>query len=204
MLAISAIYDPMIDLYGYSEGMANVTKSSSIDPRIYVLRNAFLYVPLVLFLSTQDIRKSAISVIAISTILIAPFSIILYLVEAYESDGFSIFLIGEMAQYGGANISYNSYVPYLTFPVLSAIYLATQNSGTIFRLAALLFSSVVIIFTFLSSSRQTLLFIGIVLLLFLFYLHLSICDLQMLLFLLALLLLPLLLQTFLSPLLGPP
>ena len=38
LLAISAIYDPMIDLYGYSEGMANVTKSSSIDPRIYVLR----------------------------------------------------------------------------------------------------------------------------------------------------------------------
>ena len=33
----------------------------------------------------------------------------------------------EMAELGGANIAYNSYVPYLTFPVLSGIYLLSRK-----------------------------------------------------------------------------
>lgn len=169
LLCISALYDPMIDLYGFGENLDYISKGSSVDPRIYILRNAILYVPLVLYLSERGISKKELRDISLICILIAPFSILSYLYDAYEKGEVSIFLLADMAELGGANIEYNSYVPYLTFPFISALYLVFIRSSVLVKILSFGSMAIMAIFIFLSSSRQSLLLLVFAAFLFLYF-----------------------------------
>ena len=167
LLCIAALYDPMINLYSRGS-LENITNDTlTLDPRIYVLRNSFLYLPMVLYFSNRGITENEIKQIAIISVAIAPFSILFYLLNILEESAFSIFLLGEMSEIGGGVIEYNSYVPYLSFPVTSGIFLLLDRQSMALKLLILLSITIVSIFVFLSSSRQTLLLIAIVLLSFL-------------------------------------
>ncbi len=163
LVSVSAIYDPLIDLYQSDIYLNTITTSveGDIDPRIYIIRNALLYLPLVLYFSLRGISRIEISNLSLFVTIVAPFSILFYLLFAYESGNFSIFLLGEMAEYGGANISYNSYVPYLTFPFLGAIYLLFTKNNLVIKAICMGSISIMSIFMFLSSSRQSMLFLVI-------------------------------------------
>ena len=168
LLCISAIYDPMVNLYSNNWGLGVITSTydSNLDPRLYVIRNAVLYLPMVLYFSIRGITKGELKNIALVSIIIAPLSILLYLLSVYESGEFSLFLLGDMAEAGGANIAYNSYVPYLTFPFISAIYILFTKSSFLEKNIGVFSISIMIIFMFLSSSRQSVLLIAFSLLVF--------------------------------------
>jgi hypothetical protein len=166
ILLLAAFYDPMRSLYNSSD-LAGITSSGlDIDPRIYILRNAFLYVPLVIYLSMRGITKEELKNIAIVAILIAPFSILSYLLKVYNEGTLSLLLLSNMAELGGANIEYNSYVPYLTFPFICATYLLSLRVGSFFKVICFFSLSIMSIFIFLSSSRQSMLLIFIAAFLF--------------------------------------
>ena len=165
LLFFAAFYDPMINLYTDYWGWVSKTFQAA-DPRVYIIRNAVLYLPMILYFAIRGLSQEEIKNIAIICIFIAPFSILFYLLSVYDDGNFSIFLLSDMAEVGGANIQYNSYVPYLTFPFISGIYLlSTRNS---FWIKCLSFGSISImsIFMFLSSSRQSMLLLLFALLVF--------------------------------------
>ena len=160
LLCLSALYDPMGVLYGGSiNDITNVT--INIDPRLYVLRNALLYLPMVLYFATRGITREEINKIAVLSLAIAPFSIIFYLISVLKSEDFSIFLLGEMSENSSNAIAYNSYVPYLSFPVISGIYLLSGKYNSVLKFLIGVIIAFVSIFIFLSTSRQTLLLIFI-------------------------------------------
>ena len=171
LLCMAAIYDPMINLYEDNWGLATIasTFEGEADPRIYVLRNAFLFLPMVLYFALRGLQDYEIERIAFVIVSVAPFSIIFYLYSVFESGNLSIFLLGDMAKFGGANIAYNSYVPYLTFPFISAIYLISRSNSLIIKSVSLASIGVMSIFIFLSSSRQSMLFIMFAFFIFLIF-----------------------------------
>ena len=72
----------MIILYDDGTSVANITNDLvNIDPRIYVLRNALLYLPMILYFSIRGITDKEIQKIAIISIAAAPFSILFYLLK---------------------------------------------------------------------------------------------------------------------------
>tara|TARA_Y200000002_G_C22684459_1_gene665433 strand:- start:3 stop:1265 length:1263 start_codon:yes stop_codon:yes gene_type:complete len=171
-LALSALYDPMIDLYRFSWDWQITSKSAAgIDPRLFVLRAAVIYVPMIFYFSLRGLKENEIKNIAFISVIVAPFSLLVYLMSVFDGSIFSIFLLGQMAEYGGANIAYNSYVPYMTFPVISGIYLISIKTNNLMRAITIFSLSLILIFIFLSSSRQSLLLIGIAALFFIFLLN---------------------------------
>ncbi len=161
LLILTALYDPMISLYP-SSGLADITSASlNIDPRIYILRNALLYVPLVLYLSLRGITEKDLKNIAILIVVVAPLSILNYLLVAFNEGALSLFLLAEMAESPGAKVEYNSYVPYLTFPFISAIYLLSLRGKSLLKIISFFSIAIIFIFIFLSTSRQSLLLIFI-------------------------------------------
>ncbi|MDC0586994.1 hypothetical protein OAP06_04520 [Gammaproteobacteria bacterium] len=165
LLLLSAIYDPMELLYKeqYYMGGGSVSDISQInvDPRIYILRNAVIYLPMTFYIAVRGLSEKEISQIALFSVLVAPFSVLGYLLDLLESGTFSIFLLGEMTEKGRGLIAYNSYVPYLSFPVISGMYLLSSKNSLATKIMVLASISIVSIFIFLSSSRQTILFIVI-------------------------------------------
>jgi len=162
LLCLSALYDPMGVLYKYGGSVNDITNVTiNIEPRLYILRNALLYLPMILYFATRGITEEEVNKIAILSLAVAPFSIIIYLVSVLKSGNFSIFLLGEMSENSGIVIEYNSYVPYLSFPVISGIYLLSGKYNSVLKLLIGVIIAFVSIFIFLSTSRQTILLIFI-------------------------------------------
>ena len=172
LLIISTIYDPMEMLYKEQNYMGNAGVSDitnfEVDPRIYIIRNAFIFLPMTFYIALRGLNEKEIQQIAFVSVLIAPFSVLAYILHILESTNFSIFLLGELAEGGRGLIAYNSYVPYLTFPVISGMYLLSGSTNLFKRIIILGSLSIVTIFIFLSSSRQSLLFIFIAIAAFMF------------------------------------
>ena len=146
----SAFYDSGETLYVGNTGLQGITEVN-VDPRLYVLRNSLLYLPMVFYFACIGISEKEINRICFIAIAVAPFSILFYLLTVYDDSTFSIFLLGEMGQFGGANIQYNSYVPYLTFPALAGIYLLSVKKNLIVKSLVITSLAVMAIFIFLSS-----------------------------------------------------
>jgi hypothetical protein len=167
LLFLAALYDPLIDLYGYGDSLGGIT-NVAVDPRVYVIRNAILYLPMVLYFYFRSISVQEMRFLALSIACIGPFSILAYLLYALKTGGgFGLFLLGDMAESGGANIAYNSYVPYLCFAVLASIYVLFSKPSVFIKSIVISAASITMIFIFLSSSRQTLLYCIIIVLIFL-------------------------------------
>ena len=163
LLLVSALYDPMQLLYKeqYYMGDGGVADISQVDvdPRIYVLRNALIFLPMTLYIAVRGLSEKEILLIALFSVLVAPFSVLAYLLDLLDSNTFSIFLLGEVNEAGRGIIAYNSYVPYLSFPVISGLYLLSGKNSLAIKMIVFASISIVSIFIFLSSSRQTILFI---------------------------------------------
>jgi hypothetical protein len=157
MLIIWSSVDPGVPLYGEA-GMGGTTDKlgASVGFTLYVLRNALLYLPMVLYVYLRGLNRQEIRIIALAVILVAPFSISAYLESEEIATLATMGLLGET---GGVGVAYNTYVPFLTFSALCGIYLLFSRTNFFIKLIVLLCLAIVVIFCLLSTSRQSVLYI---------------------------------------------
>jgi len=157
MLSLWSFIDPGVPLYGES-GLSGTTEQlgGAVGFTLYVLRNALLYLPMVLYVHLRGLNRQEIRIIALVAILVAPFSINAYL----ESEEIAtIATMGLLGETGGRGVAYNTYVPFLTFSALCGIYLLFSRTIYLIRILVLPCLAVVVIFCLLSTSRQSILYI---------------------------------------------
>ncbi|WYD80635.1 MAG: hypothetical protein V8K32_15140 [Candidatus Electrothrix gigas] len=159
LLGIFAVADSGTDLYSTNYLITTNLKA-------YLLRNALLYIPMTLYLAVRGLDEKEVQQVAWVIVIIAPFSIITFLIS---SEIATVRTIGVVAEMGGRDLAYNSYVPYLTIPILSGIYIIFSNSVDFFgikiritnivKLFLFFIVAFVSVYIFLSTSRQSTLYI---------------------------------------------
>ncbi|MDC0309006.1 hypothetical protein OAL38_01040 [bacterium] len=167
MLIFWSVLDTGISLYaGGDAAMSSehLQGASQMKLVVYVLRNALLYLPLVVYLYLRGLNTQEIRLVALIAIVVAPFSISSYL-QSGELGKMEMTL-GKVAQLGGRGIAYNSYVPYLTFHILCGVYLLFSPVGRLIKAVVLGCVIYTILFVVFSTSRQSTLFIAITLFVF--------------------------------------
>ena len=165
-LILMAAFDPGIDLYGDGR-TSTILEGAAVGPTVYVLRNALLYVPLVLYLAVRGLSVKEVRLLSLLIVLAAPFAVLDFLQRGeVVADNQLWNSVGTIAASGGAGLAYNTFVPYLTFPALAAIYLVFSDRRLTVRFACLAILTGLSIYILFSTSRQSLLFIAISALLF--------------------------------------
>lgn len=157
LLILFAIVDTGRNLYS-SDYLGASMVLETVNPSLYVLRNAFLYIPMALYFSVRGITEKEVHGIALITMVVAPFSIISFLNYSKIATVQTLYLV---AQLGGQGLSYNSYIPYLTFPILSAMYLISSRSNMVIKLVSIAVLLIISIYILFSTSRQSFLFVVI-------------------------------------------
>ena len=129
---------------------------SGINPVFYAFRNILVYLPMVFYFNLRGLTHKEINYLAALNVIIAPISVIYFL---YFHDVATIENLAVTLGLGGDNLQYNSYVPYLTFPTLSCLYLITINKSK--GLNILLYSILIFLslYIFITTSRQSFYFL---------------------------------------------
>ncbi len=156
ILLVFAVLDTGKSLYD-----SDITEASLhlkyLNPDLYVLRNALLYVPMVVYFALRGIKDSEIRKIALTTVLIAPLSIFAF-IYFFHLATFTTF--GAMIKLNGTGFQYNTYIPYLSFSALSAVYICnTPTSNRFEKYGSLVVLGFLIIYIYLSTSRQSIIFV---------------------------------------------
>ncbi len=120
LLIIFKISDSGRNLYNDADTLGASAQLEKVDRGMYVLRNALLYIPMLVYISLRGLSEREIQKIALLTVLVAPFSVLGYL---YYEGLATLDTLDTIVGMGGSRMSYNSYIPYLTYPILSAVYL---------------------------------------------------------------------------------
>jgi hypothetical protein len=126
----------------------------------YILRNAFIYVPVMLFyyIKRGALSKGFIEQTFLFFLLNIPFSLYIYTKSLFEIElSFQSLLV-----YGQQFITYNSYVPFLAFPVIISFYFLMRPIALYIKLFSIVVFFIIFFYTFISSSRQSLIFIFII------------------------------------------
>jgi hypothetical protein len=148
--------------------MKDITDASlqltTVDPTLYVLRNAVLYIPMVLYFSARGLTAKEITLICRVVSITAIFSVLAFL--NYRGVVSQVDELISVLQYGSSNLSYNTYVPYLTFPALTSIYLYLTERRRVVRLFYLTIYLVLFVYIVVSSSRQSIIFVLLILIWF--------------------------------------
>ena len=129
---------------------------SGINPVFYAFRNILVYLPMVFYFNLRGLTHKEINYLAALNVIIAPISVIYFL---YFHDVATIENLAVTLGLGGDNLQYNSYVPYLTFPTLSCLYLISINKSkglNIILYSILIFLS---LYIFVTTSRQSFYFL---------------------------------------------
>jgi hypothetical protein len=156
LLLVWSSFDPGVQLYGESlEGVSEQLGGAS--QVLYVLRNALLYLPLVMYLYLRGVNLQEIRIVALVVVLVTPFSIVAYLRSG--DLGEMGLALGDVIGLGGQGIAYNSYVPYLTFSVLCGLYLIFSPRIQLINMVVLSCTALTSIFILFSTSRQSVLFV---------------------------------------------
>jgi hypothetical protein len=163
LLFFWSFFDPHIPLYGAFDVEGVSTNIGGASPTVYILRNALLYLPMVVYFHLRGLSLSEILIVLLAIILVAPISIFYYL-----RSGELNLTIREVVSLGGAGIAYNSYVPYLTFSILSGFYLLFAKTSLFVKITVLPCLLQVIMFCLFSTSRQSVVFIIIIFAVFMF------------------------------------
>ena len=157
IIIILALVDPMVSLYGNNLIDSIMSRDADVNPKLYVFRNAVIYLPMVFYIAVRGLSPSDINKIAGVSAVFAPLSVVTYMVGLGEYSLVSHF---ERLVSGYTKVEYNSYVPYLTFSVLSIIYLLELNYKKyklLIKMSLMLILVFECSFIFYSTSRQALL-----------------------------------------------
>lgn len=151
VLIVAALVDPCIPLYGAVNNQAS-EHLTSIDPRIYILRNAIIYLPVLFYLSVRGFSKHDLKVVMMACALMAPISILHFLSSLKLAD---VLMVIEL---GGAGLQYNSYAPYLTYPFAASLCLFFVLKNKIIKYAFGLNCVFIFLYLIITTSRQSVLF----------------------------------------------
>ena len=155
IIILVSFFDPMVELYGDSLSVGITAYDGNVNPKLYVFRNAVLYLPMVFYIAVRGLSPSDINKIAVTSALIAPFSITIFLGGLSDSSAASEFvqiINGKLMQ------QYNTFVPCFTMSVLSIVYLMEfQKYTLLFKMILLVILVFALVFIFYSTSRQALL-----------------------------------------------
>lgn len=165
-IIISALFDPMVELYGDSLSVGVTAYDGNVNPKIYVFRNAVIYLPMVLYIAIRGLSESDINKIAVVSALFAPISIIIFMARLSD---YSVVTQFELLISNKIQIEYNTFVPCFTISILSIVYLIEiQYKKFNLLIKILLMSILVFVFSFIfySTSRQALLLALIYLVIF--------------------------------------
>lgn len=148
-----------------SRELYNVEADSVIDiaalssPEIYVLRNALLYLPMCALASILRWEEKTIRLLCCLASTLSVASVLGYLL--YKGVIFSPGEIVGVIRYGASGLSYNSYVPYLTFAYICALYwYATERSAPL-RLSSVAICLLLALYSSASGSRQCTIYIAL-------------------------------------------
>lgn len=155
LLVMWSMIDPGRSLYGEVIQLASKLVTDD-NKAIYIIRNVILYLPMVLYYNLRGLDDKEIKLISIILLIIAILSVQTYLNELLLMRRIGFY---EFAENSRKYIAYNSYVPYLTFPILSGFYILFDENKLILKAITLPTISALTFFVFLSSSRQSMLFI---------------------------------------------
>lgn len=165
-LGAMALFDPGVDLYGDGRNSA-LLDDAAVGASLYVLRNALLYVPMVLYVAVRGLSVDEVRRLALITVLAAPLAIVDFLQRGELVAEDQLWTsVGAIAGSGGTGLAYNTFVPYLTFPALAAMYLIFADRRFTIRLICIAVLTTLGIYILFSTSRQSLLFVAICGLLF--------------------------------------
>jgi len=166
-LCLISLFDSGKSLYGNDVLLASVYLNR-INPTVYILRNSFLYIPMVLYFGIRGIDKREVIKIAIACSVVAPFSVLEFLRKNLMM---GIKDLGLLVELGGAGLFYNTYVPYLTFPFVSSLFLCCQLKKM--KILFIGISMFLFFYIFSTTSRQSFLFLILSMLLFYVYIPLK-------------------------------
>tara|TARA_B100001059_G_scaffold229283_1_gene261668 strand:- start:116 stop:1348 length:1233 start_codon:yes stop_codon:yes gene_type:complete len=149
----------------YPGSAINSPKDYDVNGNIYVIRNVLIYLPMLIYIYKRRLTFKEITFLLKVISVFGFISIIVYLSFYNISTDLESAL--KLFTLGGYFMSYNTFIPYLTFPFISAIYLALTQDSRInkifyFIIAFLIFSYIVI-----STSRQSIIFCIVALLIYL-------------------------------------
>ncbi len=159
VLALVAVWLLVLDRQLYNGSDETVLDDVALaNPGLYVIRNATLYLPLTMLAGLLPWRLANLRILAqiIATASIA--SVVGYLI--YKGVIFQPSEIVNVIRYGASGLSYNSYVPYLTFTYACAIFWASQEHRFGYRITPTAICVVLTLYAAASGSRQSTLFIG--------------------------------------------
>jgi hypothetical protein len=120
----------------------------------YNLRWAVQPIPIFILVAVRGLDRNELNSILTTVVLATPISICV----AYLQHGATSLSDVQYIADSGFGISYNTYVPYTTFPLFAAIYLWFQLKNPILRLLVLCSASIITLFLFANPSRQSVLF----------------------------------------------
>lgn len=158
-IVFAAFFDSGIDLYGGTDLTLASETLSYLNPTIYILRNAFLYIPMVFYIYLRGLTKKEITIICSIIAIAAPFSIISFLRHKEIIEMGEILSIVEL---GGHGLSYNTFVTYLTFPFITALYLLIKVQSRVLKILFLGIILIIFSYLLLTASRQSILFVILV------------------------------------------
>ncbi len=162
-----SLFDEGVSLYGYVDLSQASQQLSFISPTIYVLRNVALYFPMLFYVSARGLSTKEMAIVCGVISLVAPISVFEFLSTRGIADDLEEII--SVFQLGASGLSYNSYVPYLTFPLITSLYLFIISKHGVVK--ALFLSNFLFLFSYIltSTSRQSVLFSLIVIFWFLVF-----------------------------------
>lgn len=130
--------------------------ANNLKGNIYVIRNALIYLPMSIYIYKRGLTLKEITFLLKVISVFGVISIIAFL-SFYEiyTDFESILRLFNL---GGYSLSYNTFVPYLTFPFISAIYLFLSESSKINKILYFFIAFLIFSYIFISTSRQSIIF----------------------------------------------
>ncbi len=146
-----------------SRELYNVEAEAVIDiaavsnPEMYVVRNALLYLPLCALASVLRWDEKTIRLLCRLASTLSVASVLGYLLA--KGVIFSPSEIVGVIRYGASGLSYNSYVPYLTFAYISGLYWFATERSTALRVVPGAICLLLALYSSASGSRQCTIFI---------------------------------------------
>ena len=139
----------------------------SFSQDFYVIRNALLYIPMLIYIYKRGLVKNEVNFLLKSISIFGVISIVAFLIF-YDITP-DLGSVVKLFALGGDFLDYNSFVPYLTFPFISSVYLALSQPTNITKLFFSIIAFLIFSYIVISTSRQSILFCGIII--FTFVVH---------------------------------
>ena len=148
------------ELYPNSEDLVELSFSQDF----YVIRNALLYLPMLLYIFKRGLIKKEIDFLLKVIAIFGIISIVAFLTYYDIVRNLSSFI--KLFALGGSFLQYNSFVPYLTFPFAAAVYLSISQPRKKVKFFFYLVAFLIFAYIILTTSRQSVIFCILTLILF--------------------------------------